>query len=612
MEGALFAGPTFVVSFARIQRHSTARVVPQGIMGTPLLLARSPATLASWPKDHSHRRSHLILRNSARTNRNVEQARVVGRQEQSKVVRSNYYYRDEYGNVRQAQGVASRQGLEDGTEWVEESGAASMLPGPLRSQPGRVGAFVIVLALLAFAAKSMGAGSRKKRQRESSGPVPVLGATGATSSVTASLGANTTSRIAPTAGNLTAAAAVGVGVSGVTAGQPSSPVADIVGTQKFASDLQREMATLYQSQSLCDITFKVRKEVKPDQSGLGYVKEGGSSRTSAEDSTTRFNVDGEDLTLMEADSAGSYKATNAVSALNKGAPGAAAGSKEKVQTISFPIRYSVAKNATDTPVDSGITAPMETLKAHRLVVAAASAPLRKLIINHSESAKSGESVEFLLNDIPSWALKSVLEFAYTSRVRVAGDRVMQLCAVANRLKVDPLYRLCTDWLIDRLEVANCARWLKEADMLSLDEVRGACLEFAPMNYEPVARTPEFLELPIHLVNNVIRNDRLRAPSGEEYVFESVTKWLVEKKSESELLSAADELYPLVRFPLMNGKNLVNVQERVRKGDENVLKTCGMILQPLLLEAAMFQMASNQQKEPITSTSLRRTVRRAGR
>ena len=612
MERAIFVGPAAFGACARVQRHYNTRVVAQGLLRPPLLLSRAPSLpVASSPKHFTHRHTS-ILRNGARTNRNAEQYRVVGRQEQSKVVRSNYYYRDEYGNVRQAQGVASRQGLEDGTEWVEESGASSMLPGPLRSQPGRVGASVIVIALLAFAAKSMGSGSRKRRTHEASGPTASLGATGVSPLASSTpLGVKTTPRSAPgAAGNLTAAAAAGVAAgSGAATNQSGTPIADIVGTQKFATDLQREMASLYQSQSLCDITFKVRKEVKPDQSGLGYIKEGGVTGT--EDLTTRFNVDGEDLTLMEADSAGSYKGTTAVSSSSKGTSDKV-GSKDRVQTISFPIRYSVAKNATDIPVDSGITAPMDTLKAHRLVVAAASAPLRKLIINHSESAKSGESVEFLLNDIPSWALKSVLEFAYTSRVRIAGDRVMQLCAVANRLKVDPLYRLCTDWLIDRLEVANCARWLKEADLLSLDEVRGACLEFAPMNYEPVARTPEFLELPIHLVNNIIRNDRLRAPSGEEYVFESVTKWLAEKKSETELLSAADELYPLVRFPLMNGKNLVNVQERVRKGDEPVLKACGMILQPLLLEAAMFQMASNQQKAPITSTSLRRTVRRAGR
>mmetsp|Transcript_54922 Transcript_54922/g.174592 ORF Transcript_54922/g.174592 Transcript_54922/m.174592 type:complete len:520 (+) Transcript_54922:553-2112(+) len=215
----------------------------------------------------------------------------------------------------------------------------------------------------------------------------------------------------------------------------------------------------------------------------------------------------------------------------------------------------------------------ELVKAHKLVVAAASEPLRRVILETEKLAAgqlhSPAGLEIVLEGTPVWALKAVLEFAYTGRARARADNVIELCAVARQLEMHSLESLCTKWLISRLDVNKCALWITQSELLQLPEVHRATSNFAPAHFEAVSQTESFLGLNLGLMVKLIGDDKVYAPSGEEAVFEALLRWL-ERTPEKERFSAAKELLPLVRFPLMRSESLVMLQAQVQDGNVPVV------------------------------------------
>ena len=233
--------------------------------------------------------------------------------------------------------------------------------------------------------------------------------------------------------------------------------------------------------------------------------------------------------------------------------------------------------------------------AHRAVLAI-SAPLRQKMVALEPKHTKITTIE--LPTTPGWALRAAVDYVYTGRTAdLTNDRVLMMCAVATQLGLSTLEQLCTRRVISRISVDTCARWLAISSKLDLQEPSKVFDEYARANFESVAQTPDFLRLPMPLVRSLLSAHDLNTPTGEEAVFDALLHWTGANMESPELVEeACNTLLPLVRFPLMRSANLVALKSRVSTKECPVLNALYSSLEPLLLEAVTYQLASSEERD----------------
>ena len=87
--------------------------------------------------------------------------------------------------------------------------------------------------------------------------------------------------------------------------------------------------------------------------------------------------------------------------------------------------------AATTQVRETDSDPWEEVCVHKNVLAAASEPIRAMLTGGMREAGSAE-ISF--EQVPPWAMELIVQWAYLGRVQVPAEKLMELCAAADRLQ----------------------------------------------------------------------------------------------------------------------------------------------------------------------------------
>lgn len=162
----------------------------------------------------------------------------------------------------------------------------------------------------------------------------------------------------------------------------------------------------------------------------------------------------------------------------------------------------------------------EEFKVHRLVLAASSPYFNAMFTNmHLESSLS--RVE--LNEVEAGALKSLIDFAYTSNLIISEENVQGLLGAANLLQITSVVEACCDFLMDQIDVENCLGIAAFAEMLSCSQLYQTSWRFAQDNFHDVWRTEEFLSTPMSLLQELFCSESLHVESEDE-VLDCAMRW----------------------------------------------------------------------------------------
>jgi len=213
-----------------------------------------------------------------------------------------------------------------------------------------------------------------------------------------------------------------------------------------------------------------------------------------------------------------------------------------------------------------------SLRAHRLVLAAASKELRAMLLG---GFCEGSQEEVTLKDVPAWATRALLDFVYTGRTVVRVERLLEMARAADFVGLLELRAMCVARAVSGLEVANAADVLMAADTMGLTDLKEQSTKLILRDYSKVVQTSGFASLSRALMQELLASDDLRVRKEEE-VLESLTSWL--NVDPSRCAEDSEHLYPLVRFPLMSPQYLL-----ARVEHNEVMKRCAC-LAPLLQEA----------------------------
>ena len=209
---------------------------------------------------------------------------------------------------------------------------------------------------------------------------------------------------------------------------------------------------------------------------------------------------------------------------------------------------------------------------HRVILAASSPYLLSLLLSSSPPAEQPGRITLTDPKLTVGALELLIDFMYTSMLRIKENTVEALCYAARLLQLGRIEKACCKFIVNNLKVHNCFRYLQYSAEHNYPEIRSKCLEHAALNFAEISCTPGFLDMGIADLTSVIQSPKLNA-SSQEVVLEAVLQWVNQAPSARQ-----GDLYPLLQsikertLPLKGDERVREILESPRTSTEQVVRS----------------------------------------
>ena len=190
-----------------------------------------------------------------------------------------------------------------------------------------------------------------------------------------------------------------------------------------------------------------------------------------------------------------------------------------------------------------------TLSAHRVILAACSSYFNAMFSSNNLESERGV-VQF--QDFNPDAIKSLIEFCYSSHITIETGNVQELLPAANLFEMRGVVDACCKFLASQLHPSNCLGIRQFASIHSCTGLWKKCNMFMQQRFPEIALHEEFLELGFEEVQKIVADSNLNV-RGEEQVYEAVLSWVKHKLDERK--DFVSELLKCVRMPLMSATYL---------------------------------------------------------
>jgi len=204
-------------------------------------------------------------------------------------------------------------------------------------------------------------------------------------------------------------------------------------------------------------------------------------------------------------------------------------------------------------------------------------------------------LEVLEPNVP--AFKLMIEYLYRGTVSVKEDSLVPLLAVASEYNLDPLKEACATVLGNNITPDNLFHLLEVVSQFDVNELRLKVCDYLGNNFQQLAAGGMLLQLDPLTWKELIQSDDLNVDS-EEQVFHAVVSY-AEQFNKEKCQQILQSLLPFIRYPLMDPKSIVEIEER--QDLKNIT-----ILQHLIFEAY------RHKAHPTAPTTLRTEPRRGMR
>jgi N-acetylneuraminic acid mutarotase len=199
--------------------------------------------------------------------------------------------------------------------------------------------------------------------------------------------------------------------------------------------------------------------------------------------------------------------------------------------------------------------PTTAILAHRIVLAAVIPYFRAMF---DSNMKETDQNEVVLHDHNPSTVKTLVEYAYTGKLRVTPETSQDILIAADKFGLQDIVDFCAQHICKQLAPLNCLGIREFAHQQNLTDLYDASSSYVIQNFSAVSREQEFMQLPLDKVEELVQSDDIRV-DAEEDVYYAVTEWLNTDTEGRE--EHADVLYDHVRFPLTPQNFLDNVASK---------------------------------------------------
>ena len=159
--------------------------------------------------------------------------------------------------------------------------------------------------------------------------------------------------------------------------------------------------------------------------------------------------------------------------------------------------------------------------AHRIVLAAASPFFAGMFVSDMRESRSGI---VQLPKLDPCAVKSLVEFAYSSQISFYYARAPQLLVAADMLQFSEVKQAYCAYLTTCLDPTHCLDLMQFADLHTCPELYRAARLHCRLHFRAVSKQPVFLEMEYEHLEPYLSSDHL-CVEGEEDVLEAALRWL---------------------------------------------------------------------------------------
>ncbi|XP_038633731.1 kelch-like ECH-associated protein 1A isoform X1 [Scyliorhinus canicula] len=163
----------------------------------------------------------------------------------------------------------------------------------------------------------------------------------------------------------------------------------------------------------------------------------------------------------------------------------------------------------------------QTFPAHRIVLAACS-PVFKAMF--TSNLKERQAPEVKIHCIHPMVMERLIDFAYTSRVSVSAQCVMQLLLASTMYQVEGVVNACCDFLIKNLNSANAIGICHFAERIGCTELWQRGKEYINIHFTEVTKEEEFFNLTHCQLLDLISQDGLNVICESE-VYKACMEWV---------------------------------------------------------------------------------------
>lgn len=217
-----------------------------------------------------------------------------------------------------------------------------------------------------------------------------------------------------------------------------------------------------------------------------------------------------------------------------------------LQSASFVAFEEMRKR--EELCDLTIKAGNNSISAHKVVLSAAIPYFRTLFTGHT--AEAGEKD---IGDLDHIAVELLINFAYTSKVAISIENAQSLLLAADILQLNQVKDACVEFLSKRLDANNVVQMRTLAFDLNISKLAKESDNYIRQNFQTFCKSDSFLNLSPSHVKEIISHDELNV-SGEQIVFEAVMKWV--KAWPSERTDKMRELLNEVRMVFLPPEYLI--------------------------------------------------------
>lgn len=223
-----------------------------------------------------------------------------------------------------------------------------------------------------------------------------------------------------------------------------------------------------------------------------------------------------------------------------------------LRSKSFAVFQEMRENGQ--LVDVTIRVDDVVFPVHRLVLSAAIPYFRTMFTGDTSESKMKD---ITMKEIDPVALKVLIDYAYTNKVKITEENVESLLLTSEFLQFTEVSKSCCCFLSTHFTPDNVISIETLAKRLNCSDLIENAHRYIQKNFDAICETPEFLSVPFEFLNDLIRRDHLFT-ANEEKVFEAVIKWV---KVDAERTVLLPELLTGVRMSLVSPDYLV---EKVSK------------------------------------------------
>jgi influenza virus NS1A-binding protein len=199
----------------------------------------------------------------------------------------------------------------------------------------------------------------------------------------------------------------------------------------------------------------------------------------------------------------------------------------------------------DVILQIGNQQDIHEIYAHKVVLSSASPYLLEMFSTDS-SSPTIQTYKLLNGNYDIEAFDYVVDYAYSARLEVPNDKVRDVYAVANRLKMSLIAFQCGQYLLSTLTPDNCLNVRSIRGVLNDQFLLSSVDNYIRQNMLQIVQSKCLDTLSKVQVEFLLNSDEERAATNEKHVFNMVLDWIHRSfdREELNLLNISEKMFML--------------------------------------------------------------------